>query len=287
MILAWALSFGLLLLGLVLQHYGWRLFPVDSPAAQQHQGRKKHQHDTPMLGWALGLGCLFLFHNQVWLLAAALVVLGVGISDDRLKCQNSGVPWWLKALAILLAACLGLMHLQTLYPDLGTSQQVSIFCLLFVIMNAVNFMDNTNGVATSLGCLGLWVASGGNGNMALVALIFLGFLPLNWPWPFAFLGDSGALLLGLSLGLASLDSGLQQAQLWSFAGILPMGLFLLDFVQVVTARLWIGVAPWIGDRRHLTHISINLGVPRLLVAPLFCLLSYALLRSFDLIAWPF
>jgi hypothetical protein len=50
---------------------------------------------------------------------------------------------------------------------------------------------------------------------------------------------------------------------------------MFDFFQVITARLVIGVAPWIGDRRHLTHIAQNWGVRRSLVAPLFATLAAA------------
>ena len=41
----------------------------------------------------------------------------------------------------------------------------------------------------------------------------------------------------------------------------------LDFVQVISARLILGVPPWQGDRRHLTHILMNWGLPQSLVAP--------------------
>jgi hypothetical protein len=50
--------------------------------------------------------------------------------------------------------------------------------------------------------------------------------------------------------------------------LLPMAVFLVDFAQVVIARLIIGVAPWIGDRRHVTHILMNLHLPQWLLAPL-------------------
>ena len=59
--------------------------------------------------------------------------------------------------------------------------------------------------------------------------------------------------------------------------LLPVALLLGDFVQVITARLILGVAPWVGDRRHLTHIVQNLGLPRPLVAPLFALVAAALI----------
>ena len=55
--------------------------------------------------------------------------------------------------------------------------------------------------------------------------------------------------------------------------MLPFAVQIIDFVQVVTARLWLGIAPWHGDRRHLTHIVQNQGLRPVLVAPLFFLLA--------------
>ena len=96
---------------------------------------------------------------------------------------------------------------------------------------------------------------------------YLGFLPLNWPRAFAILGDAGALPLGFLLGAQALRLPLRETLAVS---IVP----LCDFTQVVLARLWLGYAPWIADRRHLTHIAQNLGMPRVLIAPLIGVLVW-------------
>ena len=57
--------------------------------------------------------------------------------------------------------------------------------------------------------------------------------------------------------------------LWLLAVAVP----LTDFMQVVLMRLIIGVPPWVGDRRHLTHIAQNLGLHRVTIAPLFAALA--------------
>ncbi|MCA8956037.1 MAG: hypothetical protein KDC87_08180, partial [Planctomycetes bacterium] len=110
-----------------------------------------------------------------------------------------------------------------------------------------------------------------------------GCVPWNWPRPQVFLGDSGAFALGMIAAHASLDAGMRNAAapLW-LAVALPLWVFVLDFVQVVAARLILGVPPWQGDRRHLTHIAQNLGLPNVAVAPVFVgvgLLGLALSRS--------
>ena len=52
-------------------------------------------------------------------------------------------------------------------------------------------------------------------------------------------------------------------------GSAPVAVPVLDFGQVVAARLYLGFLPWIGDRRHLAHIAMNSGMPQVLVAPVF------------------
>ena len=96
----------------------------------------------------------------------------------------------------------------------------------------------------------------------------LAFLPWNWPRPRLFLGDSGAYALGLLVGAHSLP--------WANHQLAAVAVQCADFVQVVVARLVLGVPPWVGDRRHLTHVVQNLGLPRIAVAPLFAAIAAAL-----------
>ena len=115
--------------------------------------------------------------------------------------------------------------------------------------------------------------------MAFVGMAFLGFLPFNWPRAVAFLGDSGSLCLGLCLSVASLEFGLRSTgELFHLASLVPLMVFAVDFVQVLAARLLLGIPPWVGDRRHLTHILINLGMPRWSIAPVFAGLAYLAYR---------
>ena len=77
------------------------------------------------------------------------------------------------------------------------------------------------------------------------------------------------LALGLALGAMAIrpahEAPLAPDLLWLAPATVP----LLDFVQVVGARLYLGYAPWIGDRRHLTHVLLVLGLPAWSLAPLF------------------
>jgi UDP-GlcNAc:undecaprenyl-phosphate GlcNAc-1-phosphate transferase len=235
--------------------------PDDPP----RPGRKQHAHAVPLggvallpplLGWLLGAGR--------WCEAGAtLAVAAVGFVDDWQKELGRDFDWriklvvqWLSAAAVAIAAVDPLAQ-----PVLCCAALV----LVFVLTNAVNFLDNTDGVAAMLAGVGLVAATGGHGALAAAGFAALAFVPWNWPRPLLFLGDSGAYALGLCCG-ATVVGRLDAAP---GAALLPFAVPLADFAQVVAARVALGLRPWVGDRRHLTHVAQNLGLPRVACAPLF------------------
>lgn len=259
-----------LLLALLCHRKLFALFPEDQPG---QAARKQHPIPTPLVGWTLGLAALGLNFGAWWLMAGLALTTYIGYLDDRGKDPRGKddrggreVGWQQKGRYLAAAAICGTVHLWQL-GTLSVGEGALVLLILFVVTNAANFLDNTNGVTAALGALGLLWASDGQGPMAWVAFAYLGFLPLNWPRAFLFLGDSGALTMGLCLGIACLAPDLVAREGISLVTLAPMAVFLLDFTQVVIARLVIGVPPWIGDRRHLTHILIHLHLPRWLVAP--------------------
>ena len=97
-----------------------------------------------------------------------------------------------------------------------------------------------------------------------------------------FRGDGGACARGLCASYAIVPTA-REEPLFLLVAAVP----LVDFLQVVCARIWLAVPPWVGDRRHVTHIAHNLGVKKVLVAPLVAaitaLLGVVALRG----GWPF
>jgi UDP-N-acetylmuramyl pentapeptide phosphotransferase/UDP-N-acetylglucosamine-1-phosphate transferase len=273
-------TFLLLGLGLYCHRHWHALFAEDPP---QEIGRRRHAQATPMTGWVPALvilAALALTARREWLLAGIGLATLVGYFDDRGKVEGAELAWHLKGLALGVAAACVTFDLAAAH---GLSAAQAWYCLgwLFLLTNAVNFMDNTDGVAASVGGMGLLLATGGEGPLAWAGWAMLGFLPFNWPRARMFLGDAGSLSLGICLATASLEAGLRTGSAagvatsidWGWAA-LPLLVFAADFVQVVTARLILGVPPWLGDRRHLTHVSMNLGLPRVMVAPVFAGLGY-------------
>ncbi len=277
LVLAAAAGLALALVARLVNRHIVGFLPEDVPTG----GRKQHARATPQVGFLLaGAAAVWLLAQDEAALAAALLLLaGAGYVDDRDK-RRGGLSWKAKAIAQLAAAAL-ITATTAPRADLGAWLMVLMFA--FVLINAVNFADNMDGVSTSLGGLGALFATQGDGALAVAGALFLGFLPCNWPRAHLFLGDGGTLPLGALLAAATLRSGAASDGTLSWPLLIaPTAILLLDFVQVICARLWLGYAPWVGDRRHLTHIATYAGVPAVAVAPLLAGLAvgaWLLLRA--------
>ena len=252
---------------------GW--LPDDPP----RPGRKLHGRPVPLAGILIVPTILaWCIDDQAWLATAAIVIAtATGFEDDRRKetseaLYDGGLDWRIKAVGLAIASAL--IAITAADPTKDPWFFAAAFSLTFILTNAVNFLDNTDGVAASLAggtllCLGLgtttqnWVAAAG--------FAALGFLPWNWPKSRLFLGDGGAYALGLSCSFASVHA-MREDPLLLIAVAVP----LVDFSQVVLARIALAVPPWVGDRRHLTHILHNIGVPKVAVAPIFAAIAVAL-----------
>ncbi|MGC6489457.1 MAG: hypothetical protein ACON4Z_17560 [Planctomycetota bacterium] len=249
---------------------GW--LPDDVP----RPGRKDHRRPVP-LGGVLLVPAVAAYGaaSEAWLLlAAALLGAAIGFVDDRGKERdsalgNGGLDWRVKAAGLLVSAAL--VAAAVADPLHDPWRWTAAFGLVFVLTNAVNFLDNTDGVTAAMAaalliCLGLFALPPAPARDVSLAAGFaaLGFLGFNWPRPRLFLGDAGAYTLGVCVGYATAHAALATPH-WLLAAAVPLG----DFTQVVLMRLVLGLPPWVGDRRHLTHIAQNLGLHRAAVAPLF------------------
>ena len=240
--------------------------PDDPPGP----GRKQHGRPTPLAGVALApaIAPWLVAAGDWWTLAALLTAAVTGFVDDWRKDFGGGLDWRTKALGLLAAAALGATAVCP--PDRPFAFAATL-AFVWVLTNATNFLDNTNGVASALAATSLLVTSAGAGPVAAIGWAALGFLPWNWPRARLFLGDSGAYLLGAATGIAVAGNTLVDAR-----HVLAAAVQVADFVQVVIARLVLGLPPWVGDRRHLSHVAQNLGLPPTAVAPLFAAAAAAI-----------
>jgi hypothetical protein len=99
---------------------------------------------------------------------------------------------------------------------------------------------------------------------ALLAGATLGFLLLNWRPGKLFMGDSGAMFLGLALATLAGVGGAKLATM-----LLLLGLPILDAARVIVRRIRRGHMPLYADRSHLHHRLLAIGLSQRQVALLF------------------
>ncbi len=242
-----------------------RFLPMDPPGGT----RKRHGRPLPMVGGVVGVSACALLLALASPLAAlgAALCTAIGWADDRAKERRADLRAATKAVVLTAAAVVAVAALKPAPRSLAT--WLLAVAVAFMVINALNFLDNTDGVAAAVGGAGLLLAAGERALPVALGSLFLGFLPFNWPRPRALLGDAGSLSLGYCLAFVALERGVAADTVSWPALLAPVAVPVLDFVQVVCARVWLGFSPWTGDRRHLTHVALYAGLPSVLVAPLF------------------
>ena len=255
--------------------------PEDPPGP----GRKRHARPTPMLGaLPAGVAALACALSGTPGIAVSVLVAGVvGLIDDVVKSKGlGGLDWRAKALGLLASAVLAALAIggfASLDDTAPFGRAALLVALLFCLINAFNFLDNQDGVSTALGGVALsWLALRDHDPLAAgLAAAWLGFLPLNWPRARAFLGDCGAYALGTCVSALALRPLATDDGLGIGAALAPVAVPALDFLQVLCVRLVLGYAPWKGDRRHVTHLLLAAGLPRLGLVPVLVLAATAMI----------
>jgi UDP-GlcNAc:undecaprenyl-phosphate GlcNAc-1-phosphate transferase len=138
------------------------------------------------------------------------------------------------------------------------------------IINAFNFMDNMDGLATSLSIvisISLFVLSYLNGQYLVAALsiaVFaacIGFLFWNKRPASIYLGDAGALYLGFLLAATSIRVDVNSGSeiIRALVPLLIFAIPIIDITQVVIRRIKNGRSPFEGGRDHLSHLLLDKG----------------------------
>lgn len=237
---------------------------------------------------------IFAHNDAPWgILAGAVVIVAVGVADDILD-----IRWWIKLLgqsaAALIVAVWGVRMAVIPFipqPIAIESEVLRILLtagLIVTTMNAVNFIDGLDGLAAGVAAIGgvaffltaYWVHRNNpqtdNSDLATLLMAILvgsciGFLPHNWFPAKIFMGDSGAMLIGLLMASAGIvATGQINSGLYERANGIPtiipillpfavLSLPLLDFGLAVIRRTARGQSPWSADRGHLHHKLVDLG----------------------------
>lgn len=279
--------------------------------------RERDVHATPkprIGGVAMYLGVLTAFAlssrvpyfqiiwadpQMIWsIIGAATLIVVVGLADDLWD-----LDWMVKLGAQFLAAgiVVGLGGVQIYAIPFGSqiffsgwvSFALSVLSIV-IVMNAVNFIDGLDALVAGVALLtnfvffvytylvardqGFSSYSSLSSFLAVVLVgVCIGFLPLNWSPAKLFMGDSGALLIGLLMATSavavtgSLDPSLlgnndvfgHSQLLGAFIPILlPVVIVLLpllDFGMAIVRRMGKGLSPFSPDRKHLHHRMLDMG----------------------------
>jgi UDP-GlcNAc:undecaprenyl-phosphate GlcNAc-1-phosphate transferase len=237
------------------------------------------------------LGTLFSDRRIFGVIVAGGIVCLLGAFDDIRELD------WLTKLAgqMLAAGLMAYTGVQLLsLPIFGTTilptPVLVLFTMLVVIAstNAVNFIDGLDGLAAGvvgIAAFAFFIYSYLVSRSFVPANVFstatfisaalvgccAGFLPHNFHPARLFMGDSGALTLGLLLSAATItltgnvDPGQVSANEVSAAFLpvlVPLSVLLLPFLDMVLAvvrRTRAGKRPWQPDAMHLHHRMLRIG----------------------------
>ena len=274
-----------------------RLDVMDSPGTSH----KTHKEPVPYLGGvgiiigivAISFGALIYKHSEsrnYWLalsvLGPALILGLIGLWDD-IKNLPPLPRFIAQTVAGLFTSAL-LIASSTVGTPTGSKVLDAVITTIWIvgICNSVNFFDNLDGgaagtIAISSIALTKIAIDGGQylvgGLAAVTAGATLGFLLWNKSPARIYMGDAGALFLGILI--ASLTIRLHpdaQTEWTSLATpLLLLAVPILDTSVAVISRLRRKISPFQGGRDHLSHRLIRAGLSRPMAAITLWIMSGA------------
>ena len=254
-----------------------------------------HAKPTPLLGGA-GIALALLGGLAVTLplslQAAALIVcaataFALGLLDDFRRMS----PSTKLAGQVLIASMLAAAGIRVAVFEFAPLAYVVSVLWVVGIMNAVNLMDNMDGLAAGISAIAALVlaATAWPSDMttvliaAVTAAAALGFLVHNFNPARVFMGDAGSQLLGFMLAATALVHTTRAATNLGLAILAPLAALALpifDTTLVTMARRLAGRPVSQGGRDHTSHRLAALGLSDRAVV----LLLYAVAGGFGLLA---
>jgi UDP-GlcNAc:undecaprenyl-phosphate GlcNAc-1-phosphate transferase len=226
--------------------------------------------------------------SGVWwaIIAGGALMHALGLMDDRRPL--SAWPKFAAQASIAAAATIPfgmqMIPMPEAWGTAGAALGIAITTLwVVVVVNAINFLDNMDGLAGGVALIGAivlgtaaflvsqWFVAGA---VALLAGALAGFLLFNAPWRAGssariFMGDGGSLFTGWMLAMLSVrltcadptDPQYALGGAW-YGWLLPalaLAVPLYDLLVVSAIRVAQGRPPWIGDQQHFSHRLVGRG----------------------------
>ena len=227
---------------------------------------------TTRLGWPVVLMPGKFMTVDYFLLAIAfLVIFLTGAIDDVFQLRPLA-----KLAGQTLAACIAVAGGLTIGrivnpfggPDISLGWTAYPLTVLYLIayVNVINLIDGLASGITFISCMTLFFMANLSGRLDAAALSIsvagatLGFLRYNFNPASIFLGDSGSLLLGFSLGTITLLNVTRMAGVTTI--ILPLVISFVPIVDTLSAivrRKRAHVSVGHADKGHIHHRLISEG----------------------------
>ncbi|MFD8910641.1 MraY family glycosyltransferase [Streptomyces sp. NPDC059575] len=293
-----------------------RKFAIVAGAMPEIRARDVHREPTPRLGgiamfFGLCAGLLVADHlgslNEVFvrsnepraLLSGAALIWLIGVLDDKFEI-DALIKLGGQMIAAGVMVMQGLTILWLPVPGVGTvavtqwQGTLLTVALVVVTINAVNFVDGLDGLASGMVCIAaaaffmyayrIWYSYGieeaapATLFAAILMGMCLGFLPHNMHPARIFMGDSGSMLIGLVLaaGAISVTGQVDPDRLFGASErstvhqmvpvyiplLMPLSIIAIpaaDLVLAIVRRTWRGQSPFAADRGHLHHRLLEVG----------------------------
>jgi UDP-GlcNAc:undecaprenyl-phosphate GlcNAc-1-phosphate transferase len=261
-----------------------RLGAMDAP----NMARKTQTEPVPYLGGvAIALGILIttflalFFSNDNSLIIErgltaiipALLLGIVGLVDDL-----RSLPAWPRLIIqTMVGTVIALVLVATGTLGIAFNNDfVNVFVTIVWIVgicNSINFFDNIDGAASgtvAIAALGVFIIAFDRGQELLSSLTIvtvgatLGFIIWNKSPAKIYMGDAGALFLGVIISVATIrvNPGITPSWMSLAIPIVLLAVPLLDTCVAVFSRISRGVSPLTGGKDHLSHRLVRAGLSR-------------------------
>ncbi|MEY3919997.1 MAG: hypothetical protein RLZ15_791 [Actinomycetota bacterium] len=265
----------------IMRKLALKVGAVDAP----NMARKVQVEPVPYLGGvAIVIGVFVATYSTLIIkdkeialastvLIPALLMAAMGLADDLRGLK----PWprliAQSAVGVIVAGFL-------IYTDtIGTPSQIFIIdatvTTLWIVgvCNSINFFDNLDGGAAGTVVVisfFTFLIAYDRGQLMISALSIVtagataGFLIWNRPPAKIYMGDAGALFLGIIVAVLTIRLNPDIDPNWKSLAIplFLMAVPLLDTTVAVTSRLARGISPFTGGRDHLSHRLMRKGLHR-------------------------
>ena len=257
--------------------------------------RKTQKEPVPYLGGvAIALSIIIVTYGAIFysdytkttfslvtyaLLPAAVLGL-MGLIDDIQGLP--ALPRLIAQTVVAILVAIFMLHRELDAMPFGNNLINDVINVVWIvaICNSINFFDNLDGGAAgtvAVSTLGIALIAANQGQELITALSVVtcgatvGFLLWNKSPAKIYMGDAGALFLGVLVAVLTIRLNPGISPRFNSIAILPMLLAvpILDTCIVVFSRIRRGISPFTGGKDHLSHRLMRKGFSKQNTA--FCL----------------